>query len=521
MLYDKELPLPDQSMQLHDDLIKHYLFYKINRQDKSRIGICSKCGNYISTLELANLDDICPHCKCKLIPKKITERFNFLKHDQETAGELIRKEDGYIIYSYVIGFTRIHAVSKREQTTIREVERIYVSALPNQESYIAITIAQNHPSRKTEGFSKCGYADYEYGSGYFKLVRKKWIIQKPGFNTFKEFFADTAAKYTHLGDWMDSVDSYMDTKSIIAYYNSVIRWPYVEMLWKFGFHKLYGGVMNGSIDRRTIHKKSLIEYRKVLLEIGNPSPVAFENLVFCKKNNLKYKLEDLDNLTNSYYETVAKAMKLTKASQGKVERYLREILHCNDQPCHQAYSNYQPKTWWIDYLSMVEEIEGYVEGKKAFPMDLKKAHDDMVIIKTAMAAELQAKKIMREKPQLVIDFEKSICENQVANYEFQDQSGLMVVAIKSIRELVDEGALLKHCVGGIRYMTDIALGKSFIFSIRKADDIQKPLGTIEYSNGKIVQCYGYGSKEDTLPDNTKPMLERWKEHIRNEVVAYG
>ncbi len=122
--YTKELPIPDQAMELHDARIKHYLFYKYTQADKSNIGLCSKCGKYHNTVDLFLKDNICDGCGNKLIPSKITKRFNPNKYSYETAGEVLRKVDGYIVYSYIIGYTTIHPVFKTEKTILREVERL-------------------------------------------------------------------------------------------------------------------------------------------------------------------------------------------------------------------------------------------------------------------------------------------------------------------------------------------------------------------------------------------------------------
>ncbi len=71
-------------------------------------------------------------------------------------------------------------------------------------------------------------------------------------------------------------------------------------------------------------------------------------------------------------------------------------------------------------------------------------------------------------------------------------TGFAVILAKSPAELVKEGDLLHHCVGRMGYDQKVVREESLIFFIRRADDLDTPLATLEYSlkSKKILQCYG-------------------------------
>jgi len=74
----------------------------------------------------------------------------------------------------------------------------------------------------------------------------------------------------------------------------------------------------------------------------------------------------------------------------------------------------------------------------------------------------------------------------------------VVIMAKSPAELVAEGKALNHCVGRGHYESKMANGQSLIFFVRKANALDKPFVTLEYSLEKkqVLQCYASG--------NTKP-----------------
>ena len=73
----------------------------------------------------------------------------------------------------------------------------------------------------------------------------------------------------------------------------------------------------------------------------------------------------------------------------------------------------------------------------------------------------------------------------------------MVILAQSPAELVNEGAILKHCVGHMGYDKKFANEKSLIFFVRTKDNPTEPYVTVEYSlkDKKVLQCYAKGNKK--------------------------
>ena len=65
----------------------------------------------------------------------------------------------------------------------------------------------------------------------------------------------------------------------------------------------------------------------------------------------------------------------------------------------------------------------------------------------------------------------------------------MIVRVpRDTQESKNEGAALDHCVG-----TDgdrVAKGQTHIFFVRRVEEPDTPYFTMEYNNGRVIQCRG-------------------------------
>lgn len=155
---------------------------------------------------------------------------------------------------------------------------------------------------------------------------------------------------------------------------------------------------------------------------------------------------------------------------------------------------------WGDYLRMAA-CEGYDMTDKSvlMPPNLYAAHDRLVHIKKYAHDENMDKLIEKRNKKL----EKLIFSDE--NYT--------VVLPKSVKDIVNEGKALSHCVGG--YADRHAKGVLTILFIRKNGDLDTPFYTMEVSvDYHIVQCRGY---RNNLADNPKP--EEMKE-FEEKYAAY-
>lgn len=66
--------------------------------------------------------------------------------------------------------------------------------------------------------------------------------------------------------------------------------------------------------------------------------------------------------------------------------------------------------------------------------------------------------------------------------------GLILRVPRDTQEIKNEGAALHHCVG--TYVDRVAKGQTHIFFVRRVEEPDTPYFTMEYNNGRVIQCRG-------------------------------
>lgn len=90
--------------------------------------------------------------------------------------------------------------------------------------------------------------------------------------------------------------------------------------------------------------------------------------------------------------------------------------------------------------------------------------------------------------------------------------GLIIIQPEKFSDIIKEGEVLCHCVGG--YAGRHACGQTNIFFIRKESEPDKPYYTIEVDNDyRIVQCHGYRNDINGKPEEIKIFEAEYKKYL--------
>lgn len=129
--------------------------------------------------------------------------------------------------------------------------------------------------------------------------------------------------------------------------------------------------------------------------------------------------------------------------------------------------------------------------------DLRRRHDRLVIAQKEFNDKSFAEKWATQKPR----WEKFCYKDK----DFE------IVAPESGEEVVAEGRILDHCVGG--YVDRIAKGETIILFMRKRSDPQKPFYTLNISpdGTRLIQAHGYKNRWPATDPETLPFLDKWVE----------
>lgn len=179
------------------------------------------------------------------------------------------------------------------------------------------------------------------------------------------------------------------------------------------------------------------------------------------------------------YEEIAPYLSVTKFCN-HVSRY-----HQHPDREHRNWTEYQVATHYADYLSMCIQM-GYdmTDTIKLFPHDLYAAHDKMVVEVNKHKADERKKEVNRKYTDIAKKYD-------AINKKYGIETEKYIVRpVHDAAEMVDEGRMQHHCVGGDTYLMKHNNGDSYILLMRKKETPDIPYITIEIRGTHIMQWYG-------------------------------
>ena len=155
---------------------------------------------------------------------------------------------------------------------------------------------------------------------------------------------------------------------------------------------------------------------------------------------------------------------------------------------------------YIDYLSMRETL-GYDLSNTVYqqPKCLGAAHAKMVAESTKEEVDERIREVKVKFPDI-----RSKYRSLRKKYFYEDEEYLIRPA-RSAEEIVTEGRILHHCVGGNNYLKKHNNGDTYILMVRFRSEPEVPYITVEIEGNepKIIQWYGNNDKKP----NQKAMQE--------------
>lgn len=157
---------------------------------------------------------------------------------------------------------------------------------------------------------------------------------------------------------------------------------------------------------------------------------------------------------------------------------------------------------WLDYLNACKKL-GYdlKDDRVLRPKKLAEAHDAALVLiaekeqEKTVSGILQAAKALKE-------------------YEWE-KGGLFIRPIGSLKELVEEGSKLKHCVAS--YAKSYAEGSCKLFCIRRQSDPDTPYYTLELGKeDNLVQYRGYRNDAENKyqpQEEVRKFVAQWMKKI--------
>lgn len=171
-------------------------------------------------------------------------------------------------------------------------------------------------------------------------------------------------------------------------------------------------------------------------------------------------------------------------------------------------------TDYCDYISWLKKYDFDITTKTAFPRYFKQKHDELMkydMRMTALANEKAEKELRNNLKQNVLPFLND-------NFVYSDDK-FTVRPFQSKEEIIIEGQIQDICVGGERYTKPYMKGETYLFCLRKNDELDKPYCTIEVNtNGNLVQSRM--KFNSSPPDDVKAFIEKWQQVYKRNLKKH-
>lgn len=335
----------------------------------------------------------------------------------------------------------------------------------------------------------------------------------------RELFKDTELKYIPMAKLIKSLNG--KTIHVDDLLESLRRNPEYEKLIKVGMFQLTIDSVLGSsycpdeINVKADKLEDMLKLDKNRMRIAIEMDACLKELntlQVSKKANINMTAEQVRDFTLFYLHTSGDD-KYFIMKRGNIEKSL----------------NYLKKTWKerneqgaISPNLIARDYEDYIEqlGKLGIPVD---KHSRFPANFYHTHAEMSER--VREKEDAIknADIKK---KNRILKGIVKKLSGLYkaesdefeIVWPMSKNDFTKEGQLQHNCVGG--YFDRMVSEKTVVFFLRKKEDVKTPFCTVEFNNGKLIQCrtiYNGGAPDeamkymDEIAENYAAIIEKQME----------
>ena len=313
---------------------------------------------------------------------------------------------------------------------------------------------------------------------------------------WRDCFAGTSLQYCNLDDYTANVAASKKDRCTIRLLMDWARYPALEKFWKAGYTGLVHEKLRGLWARHRYavnwNRNSIceaIKFPKRLLKLYTPA---------------EWTMDRIQEVTEAW-----KLVQAGKIREAEIQIWIYSNLkkeYLEDAWGHasaQKIVAYAAKQKYIshyrDYLKDCIRLRLNLDDHAIlFPPDLEAAH--------ARTIEQVKYEETKESEEL---FQKARSKGLWMEYE---KDGLLIRWPTSGNEIINEGKVLHHCVGG--YVKRAAEGKTTILLVRKVNAPDVPYYTLEWLEDRVQQCRTTRNQCYTSNPQVKQFVDGWIEYLK-------
>ncbi len=536
--FEAALPdIPEKMIKEANSLFQHYLFFRrIDKHHKEYT--CSACGEHFTISDLMERT-VCHHEQYVFSSTEGCQRKCPRCHSVTTLKAISRgrkKLTEIVCADFVLpinkNFVVIRGCYLKKDYQDSPSPEIQISDL-------GTTIIYPGGSKRYRIVCFCNFGKWDYSYRLLKregnnftgndVKRGYWITYERPYGTIGlKGLKSTFLKYAPYEHYQGSVPA------CLSWYT---KHPIIEKLYKAGYtgivgalisHNIkHGRVVNWNADTIPQFFKGLNadEYKFFIgrsfrglqdiitfyKEIGKELTIGeCSDILHSRERYLKYRKDGL-----SSHKAYIYCKDFSEYSLGRLKKvipknpkydiydYIKYII--SNSKADEIFDIPNTQIYYTDYLEAAKELNYDLSVHNVlFPKNLKEAHDNAIrnrYISTSIED---------------MGSYNSRYKELIKMYEYE-KDGFSIVVPKSIGEIVLEGKLLSHCVGGYahRHMT----GATTILFLRKTEEIYSALYTIEIDDKTktIRQIQGFGNRTP-LTEEAEAFFNEWKEEIKHRKI---
>ena len=491
---------------LEYDVLKssQYIFYDYSRS-KSITCTCSHCKSVYeleNTIPRYNKEYVCPVCRRKAIFKARGKCGHIA--DEGSAAKIEKLNDAILIRHFQV--RKYYSKPYLENYEFEYWEDYRVVFRDDTEYYrYQYSYEMNKHIWHRKRFDK--YFDYRYHLAaveleYLLLTRMNAILYT---RNLEKALKGTPFQYCALKQF---ASHYKDTEIPINYYlKTYIKFPRMEYLVKQKMYHLTNDIIfqipYQMVTSQGKNMCDLLKISKDKCEILAKYDWGLEELRMLQEME-KLKISWTEEEIKSYsliYNCSTDLLELNKyAPVKKIIKYIaKEVSHMEGFKGYCLGSNTANITEeeklkhqnmirsWGDYIKWAEKLKYYLKSEYVlFPKNFIAVHDKTHNEYEKCQEKIQREKLkkQRKKVNYILKEEQSILKGKI-----KDDRYILIVP-KDWQDIRKEGQILGHCVGD--YIKYIADRKCDVYFIRKVENPETPFYTVDWRDGKIVQCQGKG-----------------------------
>lgn len=321
----------------------------------------------------------------------------------------------------------------------------------------------------------------------------------------------------HFTDGWDVLDgtflkyAVRDKANVVEWLGAQARYPIIEKLEKAGYisithdyvlrRKKCGRKFNWDADsiKDFFCNYNSTEYKQFEKLTRKSRMSLLEILDFYEKCDRKIELDAIVSMFDKIsvdMTRLKRALKTAGTDFCSLFKYVEKSRSC----CHAAYAPHtsQIVQLWVDYIEMAKELDyDFSVFRVVFPRQLTEAHDAADANRHVKADNDEGYSKRKKKLEKMYSFEKD---------------GFAIVVPEGSADILREGRLMEHCVGG--YAAMHIKGSTTILFLRATENIDCPLYTIEIDDTslRIRQIQGFNNRTPLTPE-ASAFYEEWQHEI--------